>query len=112
MTTISQFTILDAMDDSLFFGPFFKRSLLRGDTWQAWRVFLAGLFALPMDSEQLALYKKHTGRTAAPAQQFNEAFAIVGRRGGKSRIAALLERISRPSVITPNTWRRASEACS
>ena len=35
--------ILDAMRDSKVFGPHFK-----GPTWDAWRVFLAALFALPL----------------------------------------------------------------
>ncbi len=82
--------ILQSMDDPEFFAPFFKRKLLRGDTWQAWRVFLAALFGLPMDSEQLAIYTQHTGRTVAPVEQFNEGFCITGRRGGKSRISALI----------------------
>ena len=53
--------ILQAIDDPKVFAPFF-----RGPTWDAWRVFLAALFGLPLTGEQLTLYTKHTGRTKAP----------------------------------------------
>jgi hypothetical protein len=67
------------------FGPFFK-----GPSWNAWKAFLAGLFALLMDDAQLARYRQHTGRTAAPTVAFTEAELVVGRRGGKSRVLALI----------------------
>jgi hypothetical protein len=73
------------MDHPAVFGPFF-----RGDTWQPWRAFLAALFGLPMDDDALALYRHHTGRTEAPSEQFKESALVVGRRGGKSRVLALV----------------------
>jgi hypothetical protein len=79
------FSILDALDDSLLFGPHF-----RGDTWQRWRVFLKALFALPLDPADLPIYAEHTGRTDPPARPAAEAALVVGRRGGKSRILALI----------------------
>jgi hypothetical protein len=82
--------ILQALDDPEIFQPWFKRGLLRGDSWKPWKAFLAGLFALPMSSDALELFKRHTGRTVQPATAFQEAYCIVGRRGGKSRIAALV----------------------
>lgn len=78
-------TILDVMDHPDGLGPFFK-----GDTWGAWRVFLAALFALPMDADALALYRHHTARETAPAVAFTEAALACGRRGGKSRVLALI----------------------
>ena len=77
--------ILAALDDPALFGPHF-----RGATWMAWRAFLAALFALPMDAAALALYTAHTGRQAAPTVPFREAALVIGRRGGKSRVLALL----------------------
>jgi hypothetical protein len=74
---------LAALDDPRIFGPFFKAV-----TWQAWRVFLAALFAQPMTADQLEVYRKHTGRTAPPASPSNEAWLVIGRRGGKSFILA------------------------
>jgi hypothetical protein len=78
-------SILEAMDHPQVFGPFFQ-----GESWTAWRVFLAALFALPMDDAALALYKAHTGRQKPPVVPLAEAELVVGRRGGKSRILALI----------------------
>jgi hypothetical protein len=78
-------TILEVLDDPVVFGKHF-----RGDTWQPWRVFLAALFALPMDEAALDLYRQCTGRTTAPTMPFKEVASVVGRRGGKSRILALI----------------------
>jgi hypothetical protein len=74
-----------ALADPKVFAPFF-----RGDTWQAWRVFLAALFAQPMTDEQLATYRKHTGRSAPPASALQEAWLCIGRRGGKSFILSVI----------------------
>jgi hypothetical protein len=76
-------TILQLLDDPKVFGQHFHR-----DTWAAWRVFLAALFALPMSEEQLALYAKFTGRSAPPDKPSHEAWLVCGRRGGKSFILA------------------------
>jgi phage terminase large subunit-like protein len=78
-------TIIEALDDPGLFAPHF-----RGDTWRPWRAFLAALFGLPLSDDQLALYRAHTGRTAAPAAPFAEATLLIGRRGGKSRVLALV----------------------
>lgn len=79
-------TILADLDNPELFAPFFKDKA----TWKAWRAFLAALFALEMDAEALALYRHHTGRQMAPEQAFREAALICGRRGGKSRVLALI----------------------
>jgi hypothetical protein len=83
-------TILEAIDDATLFGPWFKRRLLCGDTWKAWKSFQAALYGLRMNDEARELFAKHTGRTSAPANGFREAYPIVGRRGGKSQIAATI----------------------
>ena len=76
-------TILDAISDPAWWGLWFAR----GD-WTAWRAFLAATFALPMDAEALAIYRECTGRAEPPSAQASEAWAICGRRGGKTRIMA------------------------
>ena len=78
-------SILTAIADPHFFAPWFKDP----DTWRAWRAFLAALFALPMDNEQLAIYREYTGRTNRPVTPFVEGWLICGRRAGKSAILAL-----------------------
>jgi hypothetical protein len=78
-------TILEAMQDEQLFGRWF-----RGPSWDRWRAFLAALFGLPMGGEALATYQQHTARTSPPGVAAREAYAIVGRRGGKGRMAALV----------------------
>ena len=75
-------TVLDAMNH---FGDQFA-----GESWDTWRIFLKALFGLSMTAEELAVYQRHTERQAAPAAAAREAWLIVGRRGGKSRVAALV----------------------
>jgi len=77
--------ILAAMTNPALFGREFG-----GPSWAAWRCFLAALFGLPLDAHQLATYRAYTGRTAPPAGPSRECWVVVGRRGGKSRIAALV----------------------
>lgn len=79
-------TILEAMHDPALFGPWFKDR----ESWHAWEAFLAALFGLPIDEAAAAIYARHTGRSLAPTGPAPEAWVIVGRRGGKSRIAALV----------------------
>jgi hypothetical protein len=62
----------------------------RGPSWAKWRVFLAALFAEAPSAEDLEAYRERTGREAWPQAPFVEATLIVGRRGGKSRILALI----------------------
>lgn len=77
-------TILDAMRDPGLFGRWFD-----SPSWRAWRTFLASLFGLGLDDSDLELYRSCTGRTVAPTEPAREGWVIVGRRGGKSRVAAL-----------------------
>jgi hypothetical protein len=78
-------TILDVMDHPRLLG-----SVFRGVTWHAWRAFLAVLFGLALTEAMQAVYYACTGRETVPAAAAREAWVIVGRRGGKSRIAALI----------------------
>jgi hypothetical protein len=80
-------TILDAMRDPALFSPWFKDS----GSWRAWEVFLAALFGLPIEEKDAAaLFARHTGRSTPPTAPAREAWLVVGRRGGKSSIAALV----------------------
>jgi len=69
--------------------PGLLRKWFRGESWRAWRVFLAALFGLPLTPEDLLVYQRHTGRQTPPKEQAREAWLVVGRRGGKSIISAL-----------------------
>src|SRR6266849_7492836 len=74
------------MADAALFASAFPET----ESWAAWRAFLAAVFGLPMTEPQRALYQHHTGRQTPPAGPSREAWLIVGRRGGKSRVAALV----------------------
>jgi hypothetical protein len=58
--------------------------------WTPWTAFLMALRAEPMTRRERHIYEAATGRKELPAQPFNEAWVIVGRRGRKSAVASLL----------------------
>ena len=76
--------ILQAMKDEQLFGQFFK-----GRSWANWRVFLKALFGHRLTKKELETYREFTKRETVPSTA-KEAWLAVGRRGGKSRVAALL----------------------
>jgi hypothetical protein len=77
--------ILHTLRDPHVFAPHFK-----GDSWACWFVFLATLFGLPLSPDQLLLFQKYTGRTTVPTSPLREAWLVVGRRGGKSFVLAVV----------------------
>jgi len=79
-------TIISTTSDRALFKPWFKDRA----TWAAWFVFLKAIFALRMTPEELALYQRSTGRTQPPTEPAREGWLVVGRRGGKSFIVALV----------------------
>jgi hypothetical protein len=79
-------TILDACRDPNIFGPWFKNQ----KSWAAWFVFLAAVFGLELADEELAVFHRFTDRTAPLPGGYLEATLIIGRRGGKSLILALI----------------------
>jgi hypothetical protein len=62
---------------------------LTGPTWEAWRTFWREVYALPMDAADLERFTRHTGRSVLPPTPVREGWLIVGRRDGKSRMAAM-----------------------
>ena len=79
-------TIIDALRDLHLFGRAFRD--LR--TWAAWIVVLRALFGLPMAPAEVEVFRQLTGRENLPTKQAREGWIVVGRRGGKSRVAALV----------------------
>jgi hypothetical protein len=75
-------TILDVVRD--FFPEFLS------DSWQAWRVFLSAVFGVPIPAINDALFRRCTARQRHPEGLAREVWLIIGRRGGKSRVTALL----------------------
>ncbi|WP_407186704.1 hypothetical protein [Bradyrhizobium centrosematis] len=80
-------SILDAIRDARLFWPWFAK---KPESWAAWLIFLAALFALEMTPAQMQLYRKCTGRKKPPTSVARYAYLICGRRAGKSFILALV----------------------
>jgi Phage Terminase len=59
-------------------------------SWQVWRVVLKSAFGLRLDEEEAKAFAAVAGSRKPPTQRVRELWAIVGRRGGKSRMAAAL----------------------
>jgi hypothetical protein len=78
--------IIEAIESKKVFGSLFKDP----ETWQSWIVCLKTIFALPMSGEEVKVYQKFTDRKEGPVEPFKEVFLIIGRRGGKSFISALI----------------------
>jgi hypothetical protein len=78
--------LLEACSDPNLFARWFRDR----ETWAAWLAFIAALFAHRMTEEQAAIYRECTGRQEQPADPFSEAWLVIGRRGGKSFIMALV----------------------
>ncbi|TET75226.1 MAG: hypothetical protein E3J56_00895 [Candidatus Aminicenantes bacterium] len=79
-------TIIEAMDSPELFRPLFKDI----ETWSAWRTVLKALYGLEFEKDEQDLFTEYTGRKTRPDDGFKEAYMIVGARGGKSYISALL----------------------
>ena len=80
---VTDASILDAVNDPNLFAPWF------GPSWDAWRAFLAALFDLPLGDTQ-SIFHACTGRSSPQRGGYDEAWLIVGRRGGKSFVLALV----------------------
>jgi len=59
-------------------------------SFATWRTVAKILDGQPLDKSELALYRQITGRQAAPAEPFTEAYLIKPRRAGGTLFAAAL----------------------
>jgi hypothetical protein len=78
-------TMREALRRSEYFGD-----ALAGDSWANWRVSLIAIAGEELDEAEAEAFKALSGRTGAPTEAAREFWAIVGRRGGKSRSMAVL----------------------
>jgi hypothetical protein len=60
------------------------------DDWAAWRSFVKTMFGEDQTAAELGIFRKCTGLDEPPGKLQREAWLPVGRRGGKSRILALI----------------------
>jgi hypothetical protein len=74
-----------ALEDKALLG-----SCLGGASWHSWRSLLLAAMGEPLKPDELATFKRFTGREEAPGRRADELWCCVGRRGGKSRAMATL----------------------
>ncbi len=74
-----------ALDEPALFGK-----ALAGESWAAWRILLIGAMGEKLKDDERAIFTALTGREREPLSRVDELWSIVGRRGGKTRAAAVL----------------------
>jgi hypothetical protein len=79
------FTMRQALDDPALLG-----SVLAGDSWRMWRIILIAAMGERLTRTERRLFASLTGREREPGKRIEELWAVVGRRGGKSRAMAVL----------------------
>lgn len=79
-------TIADTLLDRALLGA----ALGNTQTWSTWIAVLKATFALPLDDSERATFNSVSGNRNPPTRRVRELWAVVGRRGGKSRVAALI----------------------
>jgi hypothetical protein len=57
-------------------------------TWRSWFTVLKAAFGLPLTTAEAKFFQSVAGRRPVPKKRVSELWSIVGRRSGKSRIAA------------------------
>ena len=79
------FTMREALADPQLLG-----SVLADDSWRTWRIMLIAAMGEPLTRSERQSFSSLTGRKHEPSERVEEFWAIVGRRGGKSRAMAVL----------------------
>src|SRR5215207_4931363 len=78
-------TLRRALDD-----PHLLGTVLPGETWAAWRALLIAAMGEPLTDEERETFTRLTGRLSEPLERVEELWAVVGRRGGKTKAGAAL----------------------
>jgi hypothetical protein len=58
------------------------------ESWSTWLAVLRAAFALGLSPEEIELFNSIAGDRKPPAHRVRELWCLVGRRGGKTRVAA------------------------
>lgn len=74
----------EALADPNLFG-----TILSGASWLPWRIQLIAMMGEPLTSDERDIFRALTMRDHEPLQPVEELWAVVGRRGGKTRAAAV-----------------------
>jgi hypothetical protein len=59
-------------------------------TWSTWLTVLRAAFGIELSDDELELFHAIAGNRKPPRRRVRQLWALVGRRGGKSRIAAMV----------------------
>lgn len=78
-------TMRRALEDEFLFG-----AVLGGESWAPWRVLLVAALGEELNREERRIFTALTKRPREPHQLVECFVGICGRRGGKSRAAAVL----------------------
>lgn len=78
--------IIDTLKDRKLLGQFIEDPT----TWKAWFCFLRAFFALKPNKGDRGIFQEATGRSQWPREPAKEAWLVIGSRGGKSFISALV----------------------
>lgn len=82
-------TMREALASPAYFGD-----VLAGASWAAWRVLLLALVGEALTDAEGETFTALTGRANGPSEPVGEFWAVIGRRGGKTRaMAVLVDRI-------------------
>jgi hypothetical protein len=83
-------TIIDMIQDRNLLGALPAFHSLT--SCRRWLVFLAAMYGLPLDQEQLKIFRHHTGRAAyaPPPGGYPTVVLIVGRQSGKTWVASTI----------------------
>jgi hypothetical protein len=65
-------------------------TVLAGESWKAWRTLLIAALGERLTTQERELFAKLTGREREPCERVEELWVVAGRRGGKTRAAAVL----------------------
>jgi hypothetical protein len=80
-----QTTLRRALEDMNLLG-----TALGGESWAAWRALLLAVMGEPLSPKELEPFRRLTERDTSPTERVSEFWAVIGRRGGKSRAIAAL----------------------
>ena len=83
---MTAFNIEDALTDPQLLGA----GLGPIASWSTWLATLKGAYGLPLSDDELTTFRSVTGNRNPPSKRVDELWNVVGRRGGKSKIAAAL----------------------
>lgn len=82
-------------------GPF--ADWLGEDDWSAWYAAIKAIFAEPLSRKEQLIFSRCTGLEEPPVDPIKEAWFVVGRKGRKSAVAAVIA----VYAAAYGKWRRA-----